>query len=444
MKSIVINKKEYYFYLTVCFKDSKKKYYYISLDTTIQIGDYVIVKTQEGLDEVRVLETKFYSLKDVPYPIEHTKLIIAKIENKENDKIEYLTLLCKGLSMLSKPLIYRNVELERLVLPFCDIEDGVLKGIKTCGLSTIYIPQGVIAIENLIKFKKEKIYNKYEYGEVFEGEYDYIQDANYDCLVELNKLFLPPSVKAAFLHDTIEDLYLSEGIENLVINSEYVYSLIDGFIRITNPHINRLKRLTIPKSLVEIECRWDQFKEIIVNTENPIFKFNDGLLYKKYKNDVASKFHSKNILNCRDRKYDGDAKYKYEIVWKNPKSNLKTVRINENVIIPRVDILKGVNSLIIEEGVEFIHLPQEQYSVLNISHIKIPKSLKHIDMEFDMNSLKKVISKFNSEVRYSPGRIVFETIDLNEYNESFCLENGNLYWYNSTKTDFLLIAEKII
>ena len=155
LKSIIINKKEYYFYISVSFNESIKRYYYISLDTTVKIGDSVVVETDDGLDEVKVIGTKFCSEDEVPHPIEHTKLIIAKIEKKTNEK----NASDSKQSFLKQPLVYRDEELERRVLPYCDIYNGVLKGIKTCGLSTIYIPQGVIEIESLIKLKKEKMYS---------------------------------------------------------------------------------------------------------------------------------------------------------------------------------------------------------------------------------------------------------------------------------------------
>lgn len=75
-------KKEYY-YLTVTYDDfsDNKKYNYISTDTTVKIGDTVIVDRAGEAVSATVIEVGFYNRFNAPYPVELTKKIIGKYEN---------------------------------------------------------------------------------------------------------------------------------------------------------------------------------------------------------------------------------------------------------------------------------------------------------------------------------------------------------------------------
>lgn len=77
--------KEYY-YVSVVYADdldSYDFYNYISYDTSVKVGDKVLVN-RAGEDVVAlVTEAKYYLGFDVPFPVSRTKLIIKKIENDE-------------------------------------------------------------------------------------------------------------------------------------------------------------------------------------------------------------------------------------------------------------------------------------------------------------------------------------------------------------------------
>lgn len=66
MKEVIINNQKYYFYLSVSFSDTQKKYHYISLDTSIKIGDFVAVEVNGEIKEAEVIDTAFYNVNNPP------------------------------------------------------------------------------------------------------------------------------------------------------------------------------------------------------------------------------------------------------------------------------------------------------------------------------------------------------------------------------------------
>lgn len=67
-----------YRYLLVRFNNTSQMYTYRTDDSSISIGDVVIVPTPEGNKPALVIENKRYPISKVPYPIELTKSIIRK------------------------------------------------------------------------------------------------------------------------------------------------------------------------------------------------------------------------------------------------------------------------------------------------------------------------------------------------------------------------------
>ena len=75
-------------YLSVVFKDSYKKYNYITEDDTILEDDYVLVPTgKENIPtKALVIDKNYYNLKNAPYPPEKTKKIIKKLKKEEKNE----------------------------------------------------------------------------------------------------------------------------------------------------------------------------------------------------------------------------------------------------------------------------------------------------------------------------------------------------------------------
>lgn len=73
---------EVYYYLTVKYEDysGDKEYNYISEDTTIKIGDKVLVDRAGNLAIAEVLETGYFDKYDSPFPVNKTKRIIKKVD----------------------------------------------------------------------------------------------------------------------------------------------------------------------------------------------------------------------------------------------------------------------------------------------------------------------------------------------------------------------------
>ena len=74
--------KQEFYYLTVTYDDFKdnKKYNYISLDKTIEVGDTVVVDRAGEIVDATVTEVGYYNKFNAPYPLELTKKIIRKLE----------------------------------------------------------------------------------------------------------------------------------------------------------------------------------------------------------------------------------------------------------------------------------------------------------------------------------------------------------------------------
>lgn len=79
-----------YYYLTVKYDefDNGKTYCYISDDTSIKAGDKVVIYMVCDIVLATVVETKYYTKENAPYPIEKTKRIIEKV-TEETDLAKY-------------------------------------------------------------------------------------------------------------------------------------------------------------------------------------------------------------------------------------------------------------------------------------------------------------------------------------------------------------------
>lgn len=75
-----------YYYLTVRYEDyySDKEYNYISDDTSVEIGDRVLVDMSGELVIAEVVETAYCDKFDAPFPVYKTKKIIKKVNENFN------------------------------------------------------------------------------------------------------------------------------------------------------------------------------------------------------------------------------------------------------------------------------------------------------------------------------------------------------------------------
>ncbi|MDQ0155453.1 hypothetical protein [Robertmurraya andreesenii] len=75
-----------YMFCSVEFNEGGKRYYYISEDDTIEVGDFVIVPV--GMDAhtatVEVVDIEYFSEENAPFPIEKAKYIIRKFPDSPN------------------------------------------------------------------------------------------------------------------------------------------------------------------------------------------------------------------------------------------------------------------------------------------------------------------------------------------------------------------------
>ena len=73
---------EMYYYLTVKYEEhySNKEYNYISEDTSVKVGDRVLVDMAGELVVAEVLETAYCDKFDAPFPVHKTKKIIKKVD----------------------------------------------------------------------------------------------------------------------------------------------------------------------------------------------------------------------------------------------------------------------------------------------------------------------------------------------------------------------------
>ena len=73
---------ELYYYLLVQYEDypTYREYNYISDETSVKVGDRVLVDMAGSLAIAEVLETGFFNRFDAPFPVEKTKRIIKKVD----------------------------------------------------------------------------------------------------------------------------------------------------------------------------------------------------------------------------------------------------------------------------------------------------------------------------------------------------------------------------
>lgn len=74
-------RKNQYIYCQIEFYENTKKYYYRTTDDGIMVGDKVIVPVNRYNSELhgKVVSVEYYFEKELPYPLEDTKIIIRKI-----------------------------------------------------------------------------------------------------------------------------------------------------------------------------------------------------------------------------------------------------------------------------------------------------------------------------------------------------------------------------
>lgn len=82
------DKKYYYVFVEYGDGPSYREYSYISDDTTIKVGDLVLVDRRGEEVEAEVTFTKFYKKKEAPYPVDKTKHVIEVLERYKDKKME--------------------------------------------------------------------------------------------------------------------------------------------------------------------------------------------------------------------------------------------------------------------------------------------------------------------------------------------------------------------
>ena len=72
-----------YIFCSVILDEGCKSYYYLTDDSSIKVGDLVIVPAGKDNQEkvVEVVNIEYFSAENVPLPIEKTKQIICKCED---------------------------------------------------------------------------------------------------------------------------------------------------------------------------------------------------------------------------------------------------------------------------------------------------------------------------------------------------------------------------
>ena len=80
-----------YYYITVKYDEynNGKTYCYIADDTSIKVGDKVVVYMADSIVIATVVETQFYNKENAPYPVEKTKRVVEKVtENTDLSKYD--------------------------------------------------------------------------------------------------------------------------------------------------------------------------------------------------------------------------------------------------------------------------------------------------------------------------------------------------------------------
>lgn len=75
-----------YTYVFVCFRPGAQSYSYRTNDSSIKVGDLVIVPAGNEEKIGYVTSVQKYKRSDVPYPVEKTKLVIRKATKADRDK----------------------------------------------------------------------------------------------------------------------------------------------------------------------------------------------------------------------------------------------------------------------------------------------------------------------------------------------------------------------
>ncbi len=93
-----------YIFLSVRFGDYGKTYYYLTEDDSIEIGDQVVVPVgSDGTERiVEVVKKQYFSVNDVPMPIEKVKSIIGKFQQPEAN--------AEGKRMIYCPMCEKEID----------------------------------------------------------------------------------------------------------------------------------------------------------------------------------------------------------------------------------------------------------------------------------------------------------------------------------------------
>ena len=97
-------KKDDYIFLSVRFGDYGKTYYYLTEDDSIEIGDQVVVHVgSDGTERiVEVVKKQYFSVNDVPMPIEKVKYVVGKFQQPEAN--------AEGKRMIYCPMCEKEID----------------------------------------------------------------------------------------------------------------------------------------------------------------------------------------------------------------------------------------------------------------------------------------------------------------------------------------------
>lgn len=75
-----------FYYIGVRFDERAMAYSYLCQDLSVRVGDDVLVPVYDAEERIgKVVTAAFYSVDDVPYPLEKTKSVIRKIPSEETE-----------------------------------------------------------------------------------------------------------------------------------------------------------------------------------------------------------------------------------------------------------------------------------------------------------------------------------------------------------------------
>ncbi|MFW6029506.1 MAG: leucine-rich repeat protein [Halanaerobiales bacterium] len=259
------------------------------------------------------------------------------------------------------------------------------------------------------------------------GVYEDI-DERYDSLKKIKTIYLPRTVISAKIYSTIEKLYLSNGITELLISNE-----------MQNYYGSNLNELFIPESLKHIISDWEQFDEVYLDPKNENYTFINGVLYEKYVKEYRSDYIGGMYKNNEDL-----CDYEYEIVWR-PK-DLDTIIIENNIKIGQNWLLDGIKRLVINEGVTNIALPNHNgfNKDIYIDEIVIPQSFQVIENYAFNNQFNKLWTEpvENMSILYfdrlnQPYNIFVKSIVIDDKNIFFVKHNDNLLMKLNTNNSLI-------